>query len=420
MKYLRFALVVVCAAILSPQPSWREQVGALPDGSFMLATGWRIQPAGAQIPLDTLPMSSAVSPDGAFLLVLNGGYKPPSVSVLTIKGTKEIARVPVADGWLGLAFSPDGKLVYVGGGSRSRVFEFTFSAGELKPAREFEVTPAAERTYRDFIGDVAVSPDGRMIYASDLYHDSIVVINPQSGRVIERYKTGRRPYRILFHPDGKSFFVSSWADGAVYLHDAGNGSEIGRVRLGPHTTDMVLSDRKVPDDESGSRYRLFVAAANTNSVFVVGVSDTKDLKILESINVALTSRQPLGMTPSGLALSPDQKRLFTVCSDANVVAAADISESHRAPAGAQRARPAQLSEPGPSWSGAGSRERRRRRSAARVCGGSANRHDVGDRSADRRGSGPIHAHRAAPFALSRQQPRRAEPDRRQRDLLEAG
>jgi YVTN family beta-propeller protein len=328
MKYLRFALVVVCAAILSPQPSWREQVGALPDGSFMLATGWRIQPAGAQIPLDTLPMSSAVSPDGAFLLVLNGGYKPPSVSVLTIKGTKEIARVPVADGWLGLAFSPDGKLVYVGGGSRSRVFEFTFSAGELKPAREFEVTPAAERTFRDFIGDVAVSPDGRLIYASDLYHDSIVVINPQSGRVIERYKTGRRPYRILFHPDGKSFFVSSWADGAVYLHDAGNGSEIGRIRLGPHTTDMVLSDRKVPDDESGSRYRLFVAAANTNSVFVVGVSDTKDLKILESINVALTSRQPLGMTPSGLALSPDQTRLFTVCSDANVVAAADISESH--------------------------------------------------------------------------------------------
>src|ERR1051325_8385338 len=75
----------------------------------------------------------------------------------------------------------------------------------------------------------------------------------------------RRPYRILFHPDGKSFFVSSWADGAVYLHDAGNGSEIGRIRLGPHTTDMVLSDRKVPDDESGSRYRLVVAAANTNS-----------------------------------------------------------------------------------------------------------------------------------------------------------
>src|SRR5207244_10804152 len=133
-------------------------------------------------------------------------------------------------------------------------------------------------TYRDFIGDVAVSPDGRLLYASDLYHDSIVVINPQSGRVIERYKTGRRPYRILFHPDGKSFFVSSWADGAVYLHDAGNGSEIGRIRVGPHTTDLVLSDRKIPDVEDPPRYRLFVTAANTNNVFVVSVNESNTMK----------------------------------------------------------------------------------------------------------------------------------------------
>ena len=74
------------------------------------------------------------------------------------------------------------------------------------------------------------------LYAADLYHDSIVVINPPSGRVIERYKTGRRPYRILFHPDGKSFFVSSWADGTVYLHNASNGEQLGRsgwVRIPP-------------------------------------------------------------------------------------------------------------------------------------------------------------------------------------------
>ena len=39
------------------------------------------------------------------------------------------------------------------------------------------------------------------------------------------YKTGRRPYRILFHPDGKSSFVSSWADGTVYLHETRTGLE---------------------------------------------------------------------------------------------------------------------------------------------------------------------------------------------------
>ena len=40
----------------------------------------------------------------------------------------------------------------------------------------------------------------------------------------------------------------------------------------------------------------------------------------------MTPRQPLGMTPSALALSPDGKRLYVVCSDANAVAVVDVSE----------------------------------------------------------------------------------------------
>ncbi|MBV8905395.1 MAG: hypothetical protein JOZ22_17335, partial [Acidobacteriia bacterium] len=39
----------------------------------------------------------------------------------------------------------------------------------------------------------------------------------------------------------------------------------------------------------------------------------------------MTPRQPLGMTPSALALSPDGKLLFAACSDANAVAVVDVS-----------------------------------------------------------------------------------------------
>jgi len=319
--------VVICAGILCSQPSWQERVGRQPDGSFLLSNGWRLKPAGAQVPLDTLPMSSALSKNGKFLLVLNGGYKPPSVSVLTVDSPHEVSRVPVADAWLGLAFSPDGSKVYVGGASKATVFEFTFSStGELKPARELIVAPANKRTYEDFIGDVAVSPDGSRIYAADMFHDTIVVIDAKSGSVTDRFKTGPRPYRILFHPDGKSFFVSSWSAGRVYLHDARTGGESGTVLLGAHTTDMVLSDRKPDNGDKETKYRLFVAAANTNRVFVVGIDDTKEMKQIESINVAMTARSPLGMTPSAVALSPDQTRLYVACSDANVLAVADISD----------------------------------------------------------------------------------------------
>jgi DNA-binding beta-propeller fold protein YncE len=323
-RYIAVGFVILCAAVLSSQPSWREHVGKQADGSFLLSTGWRIKPVGAQVPLDTLPMSTALSKDGKYLLVLNGGYRPPSVSVVTTGAQPTVtSSVPVADAWLGLAFSPDGEHVYVGGGSTATVFEFAFSNGELKPVREMIVVPKEERKATDFIGDVAVSPDGSRLYAADIYNDSIDVINLQSGRLMDRYKTGRRPYRILFHPDGKSFFVSSWADGTVYLHNATGGGQIGKIGLGQHPVDMVLSNKKVENVDA--QYRLFVAAANTNNVFVVGLDGT-DMKVLESINVALTPQHPLGMTPSALALNPEQTKLFVACSDANVMAVADISE----------------------------------------------------------------------------------------------
>ncbi|MBC8164880.1 MAG: hypothetical protein H7Y20_03280, partial [Bryobacteraceae bacterium] len=187
----------------------------------------------------------------------------------------------------------------------------------------------------DFIGDVAVSPDGRLLYAAGLFHDAIHLINLQTGTVTEKLPTGRRPYRILFHPDGKSYFVSSWADGAVYHHKAETGERTALIRLGQHPTDMIWrvrksSDANPPGDEAPPVSRLFVATANTNTVHVVGLNQSKDMRLLESINLSMTPRQPLGMTPTALSLNADQSRLFVVCSDANAVAVADVSEERSA------------------------------------------------------------------------------------------
>src|ERR1022692_3685123 len=325
------ALVSV-VALVSSQPAPREQVGPLEGGGFLLNSGWVLDPVGKQVPLDTLPMSSALSPDGKYLLVLNGGYRPPSITVIDAATGAVAGSTPVPDGWLGLTFSPQGDRVYVGGGSKAAVFEFAFAGGKLTAGRTFAVVPADKVTNRDMIGDVAMTPDGHLIYATDLYHDSVVVINPQSGMVIDHIKTGRRPYRILFHPDGKSFFVTTWADGTLEHHDTASGNLLARVPVGEHATDMVWRNGGPPDtdgdgDKPAAAYaaRVFVASANTNSVYSVAVTEAKELSVVERINVAMTPRQPLGMTPSGLGLSPDGKRLYVACSDGNVAAAVDVS-----------------------------------------------------------------------------------------------
>src|SRR5262249_49347749 len=108
MKPILLLLLMSAAALLVSQPWPREQVGPLPSGGFLLNSGWRIRPAGNQVTVGTMPMSSVLSPDGKFLLVLNGGYNPPAISVLDVASEKEVSRTPVADGWLGLAFTPKG------------------------------------------------------------------------------------------------------------------------------------------------------------------------------------------------------------------------------------------------------------------------------------------------------------------------
>ena len=324
-------LVITIAALSSSQPVPREQVGILPDGSFLLNSGWRVKPAGAQVPLDTLPMSTVISPDGRFLIVMNGGYNPPSLSVLDAKDGHEIGRTPVADAWLGLAISSNGRTVWVGGGSRAAIYEFSLDeAGKLTPSKTYPLVKESERTARDFTGDVAVSPDGHLLYACDLYHDQILVVNPQSGMVIDKFKTGRRPYRILFHPDGKSFYVTSWADGTMIQHRTADGAAQATIHVGAHATDMVWRDRATATEEgqdAGWKARIFVAAANTNNVYAVAVADNGSLRPVETINVSTSPEHPLGMTPSALALSPDQSRLFVVCSDANAAAVVDVTEA---------------------------------------------------------------------------------------------
>jgi YVTN family beta-propeller protein len=223
-------IAMSASALLLSQPGQREQVGPTSDGGFLLSSGWKIKPAGTQIPVDTFPMSAAVSPDKKTLLVLNGGYNPPSVSVIDIATSKETSRVPVPDGWLGLTITKAGDKVYVGGGAQASVYEFNLKNGALTPSRVFPVVAAKDRKANDFIGDVALTPDGHLLYAADLYHDSVVVINPQSGLVLSRVKTGRRPYRILFHPSGKSFYVSSWADGTVEQYETNGGNALAKPR----------------------------------------------------------------------------------------------------------------------------------------------------------------------------------------------
>lgn len=318
----RVSLLTLTALALLSQAPPALRPGLLTDGSELLPTGWRIKPAGTQVGTGSFPLGSALSPDGGFLLVSNAG-SPSSISVIRTDTLATVAKVPVPEAWQGIAFAPDGSKVYVTGGAQNSLFELPFSReGALGAPKELPGPVAG-----GFIADVAFPPSGRLAYATDMWRNEVLVFNPQSGRVIERIKTGRRPNRIVFHPNGNSFFVSSWADGTVYQYSTEKGEEITRARVAPHPTSMAISARKLLDDPNAPPFRLFVSASNTNNVFVIGIDANNGMKQMDVLNVGFAPGMPSGMAPGALALSKDETRLFVACANVNAVAVADVSEA---------------------------------------------------------------------------------------------
>jgi len=284
------------------------------------------------IPVGQFPISSATTPDGKYMLVLNTGATPASISVIDLATAKELNRTPVPDAWLGMTLTKTGDKVYVGGGARAAVFEFIFKSGVLTPGRTFPLVPEKDRAPQDFAGDVKLAPDGHLLYVANLYRDTVVVMNPQSGLILSKFKTGRRPFRLLFHPSGKTLYVSSWADGTIGQYDVNSGERLSNFRVAPHPIDMLWVDGGLPEGANAPaegqpeiKARMFVPGANTNNLYVFGASETGDLTKLESINLALTPAQPLGTTPGAVALSADKKLVYVACSDANNIAVVDIT-----------------------------------------------------------------------------------------------
>jgi DNA-binding beta-propeller fold protein YncE len=307
-----FVLAISAIALFS-QKTKRQTVGPLDGGGTLLNTGWRIRPAGKTLSLSTLPMSTAMAPDGRMLAVLNGGYLPSTVSLLDMETSKEAGSVDIHDGWRGLAFSHQGDKVYAGNGARGTITELAVSGGQIRISKKIDLYPGENPGVPHLIADIVALQDQLLV--ADNAQNTIIVVDPMASKVTRAFASTPNPYAMLLSPDGQSLFVSSWSTARIVEYRVADGSVIAEIPVGPHPTEMVWL----------SESRLAVACANTNAVYLLSKSRINTWRVSEKLNLALTPRQPLGMTPSSLSLSADRKTLYVACSDANAVAVADVS-----------------------------------------------------------------------------------------------
>src|SRR5437660_9095281 len=110
--------VIVAGAGAAVAATQDKHAGPAGDGTAINPVGFTVTPAGQQTTLGDLPLTSALSPDGRSVLVVNAGDGDQSVQVVDTASGKVAQTLPykAPQGvFTGVAYSPDGHRAYVSG-----------------------------------------------------------------------------------------------------------------------------------------------------------------------------------------------------------------------------------------------------------------------------------------------------------------
>jgi DNA-binding beta-propeller fold protein YncE len=271
----------------------------------LLPSGWRIQPAGRQVGVGTLPLNLVVTGDG-LVFVTNNGYGDNGVMrVDPVAGTAGwVRRVRAA--WLGLARTGrrGADTLWASGAGQNRVYRLV--SARLGTTWRTDSVALADTTAKLFVAGIASLPGRSLVAAVGNLSDSVYLIETTTLARRGAIAVGHRPYTAV--ADAGRLYVSDWGDSTVSVIDLSAGPPYHRTAwfVGPHPSALILGN--------GS---LFVALAGSNGVARV---DLNTGRVTEQLTVALDPRAPVGSDPNALALSPDGRTLYVAMAGNNAVA----------------------------------------------------------------------------------------------------
>jgi YVTN family beta-propeller protein len=282
-----------------------------------LPTGVRLDPVGDAVELGSVPLGMAVAPGGDRVAVVLSGWREQGVQIVDLKSGRVTQTLEQKAAFLGVAFSRDGKELYVSGGNDDSVFCYSWEDGVAKFVGKIVLGQAkADKTGSRYPAGMAVSGSGKYLYVAENVGDDVAVVDLSTHQVTQRLATDHYPYAVEVAGNGR-VYVSAWGGETVSVFKQGMDgmlSSAGKVKVGRHPSALVAN---------AAGTRLYVALAGVDQIAVV---DTRAAKVLRYLSDADPAAPAEGSTPNALALSKDGSKLFVAEADNNAVAVFDVSE----------------------------------------------------------------------------------------------
>jgi YVTN family beta-propeller protein len=377
-----FAASLAVAAVSIPATAQQAPV-EMPGGRIDLPTSKQIVGVvpGSPQRLGSLAVSIAVSPDGRYVVTVNGGYGSyesdydQSLAVMDTRTGKLVdfpdARTTMQSArqtlFSGLAFSPDGKTLYGSiastqdplgtraGNTGSGVQVYSFVDGKVTPVRVLKLgleplAPGHKTLLGGSAGRGEPISDGTKgipypaaiatvgadkLLVADNLSDCVLLTSAATGEILQRFDLSENvvvpsvyPIALAVTKDGKRAFVGLWNASEVVELDLEKGKVARKlallknenpIRPGSHPDALALA----PDGHT-----LYAALGNRDSVAAIDLAEGK-FALKGFFDARLPGQSFYGAQPEALAVSADGSHLYVANMGSDAVAVIDTRKLTR-------------------------------------------------------------------------------------------
>jgi len=291
----------------------------------------------------------------------------------------------LASVFMGLAISPDNQTVYVAGGQENKIYLFDVNTGDKKGFIDCSYKDENVDYTHGYIGDMKLSKDGTKLYAVDQIGFRMIIADTQSKKLVNSVPVGRYPFGICLSPNEKKVYVANvgmfeysliktgtgedakikplaypaFAYGseemkkgiendtvsipglgdmnaidafsvfAIDLEDSSQPKVSAKIKTGHLVGAMVEGIPAVggssPNSIVATDKYVFVSNGTNDNISVISMDQDSVVNTI-ALKPDERLRQFRGVIPFGLALSPDQKRLYVAESGINAVAVISVPD----------------------------------------------------------------------------------------------